>query len=395
MRRNVAAAVSGIKSPPDRAYSARGRVTRYPRSGDLVNNIARAGMASNMAIDNDARSWTKILAQYRRPSTARSTIEIAITVLPFAVLWVVSALAVTYGYWWGLLLTIPAAGFLVRLFALQHDCGHGALFSRRGANDWTGRAIGVLTFTPYDYWRRTHAIHHASAGNLDQRGTGDIHTLTVREYRALPWLGRAQYWLYRHPVVMFGVGPAWVFLCQYRLPLGLMRAGAQPWVSTIATNLGIAVPTAVLIWLLGIWPFLMIQLPITLLAATTGVWLFFVQHQFEDTHWSPAEDSEFPACGAARKLSLRASRRASVVHRKHRHPPRTPSVEHGSVLPVTGGPARLSRTARRRSHRHSGEPSLRQVGAVGRTRPPPRLVPGNARSSPHRLSNPVIRRFRR
>ncbi len=105
------------------------------------------------------------------------------------------------------------------------------LFSRRAANDWTGRAIGVLTFTPYDYWRRTHAIHHASAGNLDERGTGDIETLTVREYRALPWLGRTRYWLYRHPLVMFGLGPAWVFLCQYRLPLGMMRAGAQPWIS--------------------------------------------------------------------------------------------------------------------------------------------------------------------
>ena len=123
-----------------------------------MNNSVAAGLAAKMApeagVENNARSWTKVLAQYRRPNTARSTIEIVVTVVPFALLWVVSALAVTYGYWWGLLLTIPAAGFLVRLFALQHDCGHGALFSRRGANDWTGRAIGVLTFTPYDYWRR-------------------------------------------------------------------------------------------------------------------------------------------------------------------------------------------------------------------------------------------------
>jgi omega-6 fatty acid desaturase (delta-12 desaturase) len=266
-----------------------------------VNSSAAAGLAATPAaemapatgLDKDIRSWTKILGRYRRPNTARSTIEIVVTVFPFALLWAVSSLAVVNGHWWGLLLTVPAAGFLVRLFALQHDCGHGALFSRRAANDWTGRALGVLTFTPYDYWRRTHAIHHASAGNLDERGIGDIHTLTVREYRALPWRGRAQYWLYRHPVVMFGIGPAWVFLCQYRLPLGLMRAGVQPWVSTIATNLGIAVPAILLIWLLGFWPFLMIQLPITLLAATAGVWLFFVQHQFEDTHWALAEDWNF------------------------------------------------------------------------------------------------------
>ena len=157
-----------------------------------MNNSVAAGLAAKMApeagVENNARSWTKVLAQYRRPNTARSTIEIVVTVLPFVLLWVVASLAVVNGIWWGLLLTIPAAGFLVRLFALQHDCGHGALFSRRGANDWTGRAIGVLTFTPYDYWRRTHAIHHASAGNLGERGTGDIETLTVREYRALPWL---------------------------------------------------------------------------------------------------------------------------------------------------------------------------------------------------------------
>lgn len=252
-----------------------------------------AAKAPGAGSDQEARRWTKILAGYRQPNTSRSAVEIVITVVPFALLWTAAAVAVTHGYWLGLLLTIPAAGFLVRLFALQHDCGHGALFSRRGANDWTGRALGVLTFTPYDYWRRTHAIHHASAGNLEERGTGDIHTLTVREYRALPSLGRARYWLYRHPVVMFGIGPAWVFLCQYRLPLGLMRAGAQPWVSTIATNLGIAVPAIALIWLIGFGPFLMVQLPITLLAATAGVWLFFVQHQFEDTHWSQADSWNF------------------------------------------------------------------------------------------------------
>lgn len=249
--------------------------------------------AAGAAIGNEARSWTAVLARYRQPSTARSTVEIIITALPFAGLWVLSSVAAVNGYWWGLLLTVPTAGFLVRLFILQHDCGHGALFARRGANDWTGRAIGVLTFTPYDYWRRTHAVHHATAGNLDQRGIGDIETLTVGEYRALPWWGRARYWLYRHPVVMFGLGPAWLFICQYRLPFGLMLAGVQPWTSTIATNLCIALLTAGLIWLMGVGPFLMVQLPIVLIAATVGVWLFYVQHQFEGTHWSEGESWNF------------------------------------------------------------------------------------------------------
>ena len=243
--------------------------------------------------EREARAWTGILAKYRDPSTARSLFEITITVVPFLALWTLCAVAVTNEYWLGLLLTVPAAAFLVRLFILQHDCGHGALFSKRSLNDWTGRIIGVFTITPYDYWRRTHAVHHATAGNLDQRGIGDVDTLTVREYRALPLKGRALYRLYRHPAVMFGLGPAWLFICQYRLPVGLMRAGIQPWVSTIATNIAIALPVILLIWFMGLVPFLLVQLPITLMAATAGVWLFYVQHQFEETHWSSEGEWNF------------------------------------------------------------------------------------------------------
>ncbi len=241
----------------------------------------------------DDRSWSRILADYQAPSTARSTFEIVVSAVPFVALWVLSGLAAVYGHWWGLVLTVPAAGFLVRLFMLQHDCGHGALFSRRGLNDWTGRVIGVLTLTPYDYWRRTHAVHHATTGNLDRRGIGDVSTLTVREYRAMSWLGRLRYRLYRHPLVMFGIGPAWLFVCQYRLPFGMMRAGHLPWTSTLLTNLAVAVPVALLIWLMGLWPFLMVQVPITLIAATIGVWLFYVQHQFDETHWYGGQEWNF------------------------------------------------------------------------------------------------------
>lgn len=223
----------------------------------------------------------------------RSVFEIAVTVLPFALLWALAVFAVQLEFYWGLLLTIPAAGFLVRLFILQHDCGHGSLFTERWLNNWLGRLIGVFTLTPYDYWKRTHAVHHASAGNLDRRGIGDVDTKTVEEYRALSTWQRFLYRLYRHPVVMFGLGPAWLFVCQYRLPLGLMRAGAQPWISTITTNLAIVLPIALMIWLVGLVPFLLVQVPITLLAATAGVWLFYVQHQFEDTHWSKDDDWSF------------------------------------------------------------------------------------------------------
>lgn len=234
----------------------------------------------------DLRELTRTLARYREPSHARSVFEIAITVAPLVILWAAAWGALHWGhYWLSLIIAVPAAGFLVRMFMIQHDCGHGSFFRHRLINDWVGRAIGVLTFTPYDYWRRTHALHHASSGNLDHRGYGDIDTLTLAEYRALsPW-GRLRYRIYRHPAVMFGIGPAYLFILAQRLPIGLMRSGWIPWTSAMATNAAIAALAAVLIWLIGFGPFLMIQLPIILMAGSIGVWLFYVQHQFEDTRW--------------------------------------------------------------------------------------------------------------
>jgi omega-6 fatty acid desaturase (delta-12 desaturase) len=187
-------------------------------------------------------------------------------------------------------LAVPTAGFLVRLFMIQHDCGHGAFFRTRRANDWVGRVIGVFTLTPYDYWRRTHAAHHGGSGNLDRRGMGDVDTLTVTEYLALSPLGRFRYRLYRHPLVIFGLAPAYLFLLQNRLPIGLLRAGWEPWISTMATNAAIAVLAAGAIWLLGIGSFLLLHLPVAVLAASVGVWLFYVQHQFEETVWDPDKE---------------------------------------------------------------------------------------------------------
>ena len=192
------------------------------------------------------------------------------------------------GYGLTLLLALPAAGLLLRLFVLQHDCGHGSFFRTRAVNDWVGRVIGTVTLTPYDAWRRSHNAHHASSGNLDERGFGDIDTLTVREYLALSRWHRLRYRAYRHPLVMFGFGPAYLFLVRHRLPVGLMRKGWEPWISTMATNAATAVLIVAMIWLVGAGPFLLVQLPIVLLAASMGVWLFYVQHQFEDTVW--AED---------------------------------------------------------------------------------------------------------
>jgi acyl-lipid omega-6 desaturase (Delta-12 desaturase) len=143
-----------------------------------------------------------------------------------------------------------------------------------------------LTLTPYDLWRRKHAIHHSTSGNLDRRGIGDIDTLTVHEYLARSRWGRLRYRVYRHPLVMFGFGPAYLFILEHRLPVGLMRSGWQPWLSTMATNAAIAAVVATMIWLVGVGPFLLVHLPVMLLAASVGVWLFYVQHQFENTAWA-------------------------------------------------------------------------------------------------------------
>jgi len=224
------------------------------------------------------------LQTYAQPDVRRSIAQLLVTGSALALLWLGMWVSLGHGYWITLLLAVPAAGFLVRLFIIQHDCGHGSLFRSRLANDLTGRILGVFTLTPYDYWRRTHAAHHATSGNLDRRGVGDISTLTVREYLALsPWR-RLVYRLYRHPLVLFGIGPIYLFILKHRLPLDMpLRSGV--WRNLFATNAGIAALIAVLAILVGPLALLKLQLPIVLLAASAGIWLFHVQHQFEDSYW--------------------------------------------------------------------------------------------------------------
>jgi omega-6 fatty acid desaturase (delta-12 desaturase) len=250
-----------------------------------VLNSSDQDLSTDPAID--PRRLAQLVAQYREPSRTRSLLELVITVGPLALLWVAMWWSFLHvGYWLTLLLAVPAAGFLVRVFMIQHDCGHGAFFRRRATNDWVGRILGILTFTPYDVWRKAHAEHHATTGNLDRRGVGDIDTLTVSEYRSRSWLGRAAYRLYRHPGVMFVIGPSYMFILQHRIPLGMMRAGWRPWLSSIATNAAIALAVAGLMVLVGPWHFVLIHGPIIMMAASIGVWLFYVQHQFEQTLWA-------------------------------------------------------------------------------------------------------------
>jgi omega-6 fatty acid desaturase (delta-12 desaturase) len=233
-----------------------------------------------------ARDWLPVLNRYRAPSHVRSAVELLVTAVPFVLLWVAAWACLRWSYWLSLAIAVLAAGFLVRLFMIQHDCGHGAFFRQRQANDWTGRIIGVLTLTPYDHWRRGHAVHHASSGNLDRRGIGDVATLTVGEYLAASRLRRLAYRLYRHPLVMFGLGPAYLFLVQHRYPAGAALKCWRSWLSAMGTNAAIAAAVVAGMWLAGMRPFLLVHVPITLLAASIGVWLFYVQHQFEATFWA-------------------------------------------------------------------------------------------------------------
>jgi omega-6 fatty acid desaturase (delta-12 desaturase) len=284
------------------------------------------------------KQWLKILARYRDPDTARSVYELLITAMPFFGLWAIMLLALRQGYWWGLILAIPAAGFLVRLFMIQHDCGHGSFFRNRLANHTLGRAIGVLTLTPYDYWRRTHAMHHATSGNLDRRGMGDVPTLTVAEYVGLPRWRRLTYRLSRNPLILLALGPIYLFLLKHRLPFELMDGGKEVWISAMATNLGIGGIVVGMSALIGIHDFLLIQLPITLLASSIGIWLFYVQHQFEHTYWDHQDAWTFHA-GAmegSTHFDLPAPLRwftANIgIHHVHHLASRIPSYRLNDVL---------------------------------------------------------------
>jgi acyl-lipid omega-6 desaturase (Delta-12 desaturase) len=237
----------------------------------------------------DARLARK-LREHGKADAKRATYELAITLIPFTLVWLSLLLAWEGGHVWLYAGLLPvAAALLVRLFMIQHDCGHRSFFPGRRANDWLGRVISVVTLVPYDHWRQSHAIHHASSGNLGRRGIGDVLTLTVAEYLARPRWGRLKYRLYRHPVVMFGLGPAYLFLLHNRLPFGLMGRGWRPWLGTMATNAAIGGAAASMIAAVGLSSFLWVHVPVVMLAASAGVWLFYVQHQFENTYWATPE----------------------------------------------------------------------------------------------------------
>ena len=232
-------------------------------------------------------SWRAALGPYARPHLGRGLRDIATSLIPYLGLLVGMYLLLGVSYWLVLALSVPAAGFLVRTYILFHDCAHGSFLPWSRANEWLGATCGLLVFTPFQRWRHQHSIHHATSGDLGRRGVGDVPTLTVAEYAALPWHRRLGYRLFRNPIVMFGLGPIWAMILAPRIISRSERLRIRR--SVWGTNLALAAVIAVLCWLLGWESFLLIEMPSALLAGSAGVWLFYVQHQFEDAYWQDSE----------------------------------------------------------------------------------------------------------
>jgi omega-6 fatty acid desaturase (delta-12 desaturase) len=237
-------------------------------------------------------AWYPITAKYRQSNLGKSLWQLLDTLVPYCGLWAVMIYTVQQGlpYWITLALAVVAGGILVRVFILFHDCSHGSFFASRRANLILGYVTGILTFTPFEDWKYAHSLHHARAGDLDRRGVGDIWTMTTEEYLVAPLLKRLWYRIYRNPFVLFGPGPALLFLFIQRF--STKGAGKRERNSVRFTNLALLFIVGVATWTIGLQTYLLIQLPIILIAASLGLWLFYIQHQFESVYWARHESWE-------------------------------------------------------------------------------------------------------
>lgn len=243
--------------------------------------------------------YRRFLAPYRKPELGRSLWQLIGTIVRFLLLWVLMWASLRYSYWLVLVLALPTGGLLVRLFILQHDCGHGSFFRSKSVNDLVGCALSVLTLTPYYRWRKNHAVHHATSGDLDRRGFGDIHMLTVAEFRKLSPLKRFVYRVHRHPVILFGVGPVLYFGVFQRFAFYEPRSWKKERANVYWTNLALMIGLLLMAWLVGLKSFLLIHLPIVIIASSAGVWLFYVQHQFEPAYWRRHDRWDYVDAGTA------------------------------------------------------------------------------------------------
>jgi acyl-lipid omega-6 desaturase (Delta-12 desaturase) len=231
--------------------------------------------------------WREAIAPYEQPSVRRALLDLATSVVPYLALSVAGYLTFGISVWITLGLSVLASGFLLRTFIVFHDCGHGSFFASKRANTWVGRLTAFLVFQPYGKWRHDHAVHHGTAGDLDRRGTGDVMTLTVDEYLDRPWRGRLAYRLFRNPLVMFGIGPLWSLMFAPRIWNREMRPRQLH--SVLLTNAALAAVFVPIWWFVGFGAWAAVQLPAAMIAGTAGVWLFYVQHQFEDAYWEQGE----------------------------------------------------------------------------------------------------------
>ncbi|MFC8560967.1 Delta(5) desaturase DesA [Peribacillus frigoritolerans] len=243
-----------------------------------------------MTLQN-TKSLRKQIAPFEQSTTKQSIWQIINTLGPFIILWYLAYISLSVSYWLALIPAVFAAGFLTRIFIIFHDCTHHSFFKDRRANRFVGTIMGVLTLFPFDQWGHEHSVHHATSGNLDKRGTGDIWTLTVDEYLAAPFKLRFAYRFYRNPLVMFGLGPIYVFLLKNRFN----RKGARKKEknNTYLTNVLIVVFAALLCLAVGWQSFLLVQGSIFMISGSIGIWLFYVQHTFEDSYFEENEEWEY------------------------------------------------------------------------------------------------------
>lgn len=239
----------------------------------------------------DTLAWKKLVAPYQTPTVGRSVWQVVNTLVPYAVLWYLMYLSLAVSWWLTVPLAMLAGAFMVRAFIIFHDCGHGSFFKSTTANHILGAITGVLTFTPFYHWRWEHAIHHSSSGDLDRRGTGDMWTLTVQEYLKSSRWKRFAYRLARNPVVLFVIAPLVLFLVLHRVPK--LKAPLRERYSVYWTNLAVGVIAVGLIWVFGLKAYLIIQLTVLMVAGSAGVWLFYVQHQFEGVYWERSDDWDY------------------------------------------------------------------------------------------------------
>jgi omega-6 fatty acid desaturase (delta-12 desaturase) len=237
--------------------------------------------------------WGAMLAPYRAPDTRRSVWQLATALTMYVGTWVLMYYSLAVSYWLTIALAVPAAFFLMRLFIIQHDCGHGAFFRNSKAADITGFVLGVLTLTPYHYWKKTHAIHHATSGNLEHRGFGDIETLTVEEYLKLTPFKRFRYRVYRNPLVLFGIGAVAHFAIVHRIPTIIPREWRRERRSIVWTDVALVALVVVAGLIFGFRAVVLVHLPLLLLSCSMGVWMFYVQHQFEPTYWEHDEQWQY------------------------------------------------------------------------------------------------------